>query len=162
MVAVFSPDPTLDETANPFIRELYEPLALNFGVTDEVELPATPRVLTSLVASFNYVYPPLVFGTDGSVSGQFEVDVFDHQVQHVTKGSSDLIEILTQDHILDVPDNREIFKIIPDLTDPINIIITVTATWDDLTTDQTTYNLEVSNTLSYLGTWIKDYLANRY
>lgn len=162
MVAVFSPDKTTDPTANPFVRNLSEPVALNFGVVDEVVDPEVPRTLVSLIAAFDFTYPSLVFGTDGTVTGTFEVDVFDHQVLHVAKGSSDLIETPTQEHILDVPDNREVFKIIPDLTDPLIINITVTATWDDLSTDFTTYVLEVNNDLAYLGTWIQDYFLNRY
>jgi hypothetical protein len=121
--------------------------------------------VTNLVISDNINYSGITLtngATSASALGTFGIDLFGASVEHVSKGSSDLIETSVTDSILEVPDNKELIEVtIPEISS-IAYTITATAYLNDGTNSSVNYEFIITNNYSKYADWITDYLENRY
>lgn len=125
------------------------------------------ETITGCVMSSNV---NLVFtdGVDsGSASGTVDLESFsDITVTHVSKGSSDLLEVPITETLSIVPDNREIYDIniteLPDITVSVTATISYSTLLGGPQVIAANYNFDARFDYSSTKTWIQNYLANRY
>lgn len=159
---VWSGSPPAYDIGTPIEEEIDVPFNVSLLVTnDESEM------ITAVTMSSNIGNAVLTNGvTTGSASGTVTLQDFLVPITHVSKGSSDLIETPVIENIDLVPDNKEIYNL--DVSSIATIIVTISASIDYLdngSNPQTTnagYTFRAKINYSAIGTWLTDYLTNRY
>lgn len=96
------------------------------------------------------------------VSGKYPIDMFDqYQVSFVDKGSSDKLQTPEVKGIKEVPDGKDVYKVVPDPRASLDISYTVTINSHLGKQEIKTVTQTVTQTFTMIKEWITDYVERR-
>lgn len=159
MAAIFTPT-----DGSTITYPTNQTFTLDISCVDDVILPETPRVLQNITISVDWEYDGVAItnGVPSNIAGSYAADIFNHTVKFVEQGQSDRSETPTVVPIADFEDHKEPLQFNVDFTLTKSITVTMTATWEDETSDVGTFIISVQNNIPAVKNWIADYMANRY
>lgn len=103
-----------------------------------------------------------------TVSGSIPIDVFDqYSVEYVDKNKSDKTQVPINSDLNNVPNNKDIFKVLVDSRNKITFYIDVNVTTFSLKNNTENYfnkryYVEITQTYDMIKTWLNDYFKIRY